>query len=176
MYVDGNHKRRVASVGNNIICSHVVVTWRRSTSVVRSLKFLALPHPSSLSQSTSSYQLAKTGWLRFWPIWIGIPGDSNTYLSPLYNLLLEVLIKIISLINSSSTVLVFVDKDSLIKKHNIIIKRLLVLKPLCLTNRLLSSFITHYFTVKMIIGHYIEFILFYITKLLLLILVILKMP
>ena len=64
----------------------------------------------------------------------------------------------------------------LIKKYNTIIKRLLVLKPLYLINGLPFSFITHYFIVKMIIGHYIEFILFYIIKLLLLILVILKMP
>ena len=70
----------------------------------------------------------------------------------------------------------FIDKDSLIKKYNIIIKRLLVLKPLRLTNGLLSSFITYYFIAKMIIGHYIEFMLFYITKLLPLIPVILKMP
>ena len=77
--------------------------------------------------------------------------------------------------NSGSTVLVFADKDSLIKKYNIIIKRLLVLKLLYLTNRLLFSFITHYFIVKMTISHYIEFILFYVTKLLPLILIILKM-
>ena len=70
----------------------------------------------------------------------------------------------------------FTDKDLLIKKYNIIIKRLLVLKPLYFTNKFLFSFITHYFTAKMIIGHYTEFILFYITKLLLLILVILKIP
>ena len=69
------------------------------------------------------------------------------------------------IVNSGSTVLVFVDEDSLIKKYNIIIKRLLVPKLLCLTNGLLSSFITHYFIVKMIIGHYTESILFYITKL-----------
>jgi hypothetical protein len=70
---------------------------------------------------------------------------------------------------------VFINKDLLIKKYNIIIKRLLVLKPLHLINRLLFSFITHYFTVKMTISYYIEFILFYIIKLLPLILVILKM-
>jgi hypothetical protein len=71
---------------------------------------------------------------------------------------------------------VFIDKDLLIKKYNIIIKRLLVLKPLRLINRLLFSFITHYFIVKMIISYYTEFMLFYIIKLLLLILVILRMP
>ena len=70
----------------------------------------------------------------------------------------------------------FIDKDSLIKKYNIIIKRLLVLKPLRFADGLPSSFITHYFTVKMTIGHYIKFILFYIIKLLPLTLVILKMP
>jgi hypothetical protein len=98
------------------------------------------------------------------------------YLSLLYNLLLKVFIKILSLINSGNITLVFINKDLLIKKHNIIIKRLLVLKLLCFTNRLLFSFITHYFIIKMTISHYIEFIPFYIIKLLLLILVILKMP
>ena len=100
----------------------------------------------------------------------------QTYLSLPRNLLLKVFIKTISLINSSSIVLVFIDKDSLIKKYNIIIKRLLVLKLLRLTNRLLFSFITYYFIVKIIIRYYIESILFYIIKLLPLILVILRIP
>jgi hypothetical protein len=64
----------------------------------------------------------------------------------------------------------------LIKKYNIIIKRLLVLKPLYLANRLLSNFITHYFTVKITISHYTEFILFYVIKLLPLTLIIFRMP
>jgi hypothetical protein len=64
----------------------------------------------------------------------------------------------------------------LIKKYNIIIKRLLVLKLLYFINRLPFSFITHYFTVKLIIGYYTEFMLFYVIKLSLLILVILGMP
>ena len=55
----------------------------------------------------------------------------------------------------------FTDKNLLIKKYNIIIKKLLVLKPLYFADRFLFSFITHYFTVKMTIGHYTEFILFY---------------
>jgi hypothetical protein len=71
---------------------------------------------------------------------------------------------------------VFIDKDSLIKKYNIIIKRLLVLKLLYFINRLPSSFITYYFIVKLIISHYTESILFYIIKLLPLTLVILGMP
>ena len=70
----------------------------------------------------------------------------------------------------------FVDEDLFIKKYNIIIKRLLVLKLLYFANRLLSSFIIHYFTVKIIISYCTESILFYIIKLLPLILVILKMP
>ena len=70
----------------------------------------------------------------------------------------------------------FIDKDLLIKKHNIIIKRLLVLKLFYFTNRLLSSFITYYFTAKITIGHYIEFILFYVIKLSPLILIIFEMP
>jgi hypothetical protein len=69
---------------------------------------------------------------------------------------------------------VFINKYLLIKKHNIIIKRLLVLELLYFANRLPSSFITYYFTAKMTIGHYIEFMLFYIIKLLFLTLVILK--
>jgi hypothetical protein len=70
----------------------------------------------------------------------------------------------------------FINKDLLIKKHNIIIKRLLVLKLLYFINGLLSNFITYYFTAKMTNSHYIEFILFYIIKLLPLTLIILKMP
>ena len=70
----------------------------------------------------------------------------------------------------------FINEDSLIKKHNIIIKRLLVLKPLRLTNGLPSSFIIYYFTAKTIISHYIKFMLFYVIKLLPLILVIFRMP
>ena len=70
----------------------------------------------------------------------------------------------------------FADKDLFIKKYNVIIKRLLVLKLLYFINRLPFSFITHYFIAKMIIGYYTEFMLFYIIKLLFLILVILRMP
>ena len=70
----------------------------------------------------------------------------------------------------------FADEDSLIKKYNIIIKRLLVLKPLYFADGLLSSFITHYFTAKMIIGHHTESMFFYIMKLSPLILVIFRMP
>ena len=80
----------------------------------------------------------------------------------------------ISLINIGNITPVFIDEDLLIKKHNIIIKRFLVLKPLRLTNRLLSGFITYYFIIIIIIGYYIESMLFYVTKLLPFILVILR--
>ena len=100
----------------------------------------------------------------------------QTYFSLLHNLLLKVFIKIVSLINSGSTVLVFIDKNLLIKSYNIIIKRLLVLKPFHFTNRLPSSFITHYFTAKITIGYYIKSILFYVIKLSPLTLVIFKIP
>ena len=63
----------------------------------------------------------------------------------------------------------FADEDLLI------IKRILVLKLLYFADGLPSSFITYYFIVKMTISHYIEFILFYIIKLLPLTLVILRM-
>ena len=53
----------------------------------------------------------------------------------------------------------------LVKKHNIIIKRFLVPKPLHFANRLLSSFITHYFIAIITIGHYIESMLFYVMTL-----------
>ena len=49
-------------------------------------------------------------------------------------------------------------------------------KLLRFTNRLLFRFITHYFIAIIIIGHYIEFILFYVIKLLPSILVILRIP
>jgi hypothetical protein len=81
-----------------------------------------------------------------------------------------------TLINTNSIILVFINKDLFIKKYNIIIKRLLALKPLYLTNGLLFRFITYYFIIIITIGYYIEFILFYIIKLSLFILVIFKIP
>jgi hypothetical protein len=40
----------------------------------------------------------------------------------------------------------FTDKESIIRKYNIIIKKLLVLWPLYLINSILTSLITDYFT------------------------------
>ena len=99
----------------------------------------------------------------------------QTYLFLLYNQLLKVFIKIVNLINNGNIILIIINENLFIKKHNIIIKRLLILKPLRLTNGFLFNFITYYFIVKIIINHYIEFILFYITKPLLLILIIFGM-
>ena len=96
------------------------------------------------------------------------------YFFLLYNLLLKTFIKIISFINSSNIILIFINKNSLIKKHNIIIKRFLILKLFYFTNGLLFSFITYYFIIKIIISHHIKFILFYVIKLLPLILIIFK--
>ena len=61
------------------------------------------------------------------------------------------------------------------KKYNVIIKRLLVLKPLYFANGLLSSFITHYFSKNDNRPLY-RIYAFYIIKLLPLILVIFGMP
>ena len=89
----------------------------------------------------------------------------QTYLSSLRNPLPEVFIETLSLVDSGSTAPAFADEDSLIKKHNVTTKRLLVPKPLRLADGLPSSFITHYFTAKMTIGHHTESMLFYVTKL-----------
>ena len=54
LYLDNNHKRRVASVGNNIIYSYMVIIWHRGISVVRSLKLLALPYPFQKKQEINT--------------------------------------------------------------------------------------------------------------------------
>ena len=60
LYIDGNYKRRVASVRNNITCGYIV-TCCRGTSVARSLKLLALPYTLLKNQSNiqhhTSYKL-----------------------------------------------------------------------------------------------------------------------
>jgi hypothetical protein len=42
---------------DNIACGHVVVTYRRGTSVARSLKLLALPYSKEYIQQQLSYYL-----------------------------------------------------------------------------------------------------------------------
>src|SRR5438045_9222854 len=84
----------------------------------------------------------------------------QTYLSSLRNPLSPV-----SLVDTGSTAPAFVDEDSLMKKYNITTKKLLTPKPLCLADGLPSGLITQYFTVLMTIGHHMESMLFYVTKL-----------
>ena len=45
-----------------------------------------------------------------------------------------------------NTAIVFTNKESIIKKYNIIIKKLLVPKLLCLIDSILTLLITNYFT------------------------------
>jgi hypothetical protein len=79
-------------------------------------------------------------------------------------------------VDSSNITIAFTNKESIIRKYNIIIKKLLVFKPLCFTDSILTLFITDYFTAQMLIGPYIKAILFFITKLSPATLIILGMP
>ena len=76
----------------------------------------------------------------------------------------------------SNTAIAFTNKESIIKKYNIITKKLLILKPLYLVDSILILFITNYFTAQMLIGPYTKAILFFITKLLFATLIILGIP
>ena len=76
----------------------------------------------------------------------------------------------------SSIVMAFTDKEFIIRKYNIIIKKLLVFKPLHFVNSILILFVTDYFTTQMLIGLYTEAILFFITKFLSITPIILGMP
>ena len=70
----------------------------------------------------------------------------------------------------------FANEEFIIKKYNVIIKKLLVPKPLRLINSIPTLLITNYFTARILIGPYTKAILFLITKLLLITLIILGMP
>jgi hypothetical protein len=70
----------------------------------------------------------------------------------------------------------FTNKESIIRKYNIIIKKLLVLKPLRLINSILTSLIIDYFTTQISINPYTKAILFFIIKLLPTTLIILNIP
>ena len=76
----------------------------------------------------------------------------------------------------SNIAMTFTNKESIIRKYNIIIKKLLAPRPLYLINSIPTLFIINYFTAQMLIGLYIEAILFFITKLLPITLIILGMP
>ena len=100
----------------------------------------------------------------------------QTYLSSLRNPLSPVFIETVSLVDTGSTAPAFADEDSLVKKYNITMKKLLAPKPLHLADGLPSGLITQYFTALMTIGHHTESMLFYVTKLSPSTPVILRMP
>jgi hypothetical protein len=79
-------------------------------------------------------------------------------------------------VDSSSTIIAFINAESIIKKYNIITKKLLASRPLRLVDSILTSFITDYFTTRILIGLYTKAMLFFITKLLPTTLIILGMP
>jgi hypothetical protein len=79
-------------------------------------------------------------------------------------------------VDFSNTAMAFANKESIIRKYNIIIKKLLVLRPLRLADSIPTLFITDYFTAWISIGPYTEAILFLITKLSPTTLIILGMP
>ena len=70
----------------------------------------------------------------------------------------------------------FINAESIIRKYNIITKKLLAPRPLRLADSILTSLIINYFTTQILIGLYTKAILFLITKLLPTTLIILGMP
>jgi hypothetical protein len=79
-------------------------------------------------------------------------------------------------VDFSSTAIAFINKESIIRKYNIITKKLLAPRPLRLIDSIPTLLITDYFTARMLIGLYTKAILFLITKLLPTTLIILGMP
>jgi len=79
-------------------------------------------------------------------------------------------------VDSGSTIMAFADTESIIRKYNVITKKLLAPRPLRLIDSILTSLIIDYFTAQMIIGLYTKAILFFVTKLLPTTLIILGMP
>ena len=90
--------------------------------------------------------------------------------------LIRITDNIISLVDSSSIVIVFTNKESIIRKYNIITKKLLAPRLLYLADGIPTSLITDYFTAQISIGLYTKAILFLITKLLPTTLIILGIP
>jgi len=79
-------------------------------------------------------------------------------------------------VDSGSTVIAFTNTESIIRKYNVITKKLLVPRPLRLADSILTSLITDYFTARMSIGLYTKAMLFLVTKLLPATLIILGIP
>ena len=69
----------------------------------------------------------------------------------------------------------FTDAKSIIRKYNVITKKLLVPRPLRLINGIPTSLVIDYFTTQISISLYTKAMLFLITKLLPIILIILGM-
>jgi uncharacterized Fe-S cluster-containing MiaB family protein len=49
-------------------------------------------------------------------------------------------------VDSGSTIMAFIDAESIIRKYNVITKKLLVFRPLHLVDSILTLFIMDYFT------------------------------
>jgi len=79
-------------------------------------------------------------------------------------------------VDSGSTVMAFTNAKSIIRKYNVITKKLLAPRLLRLIDSILTSLITDYFTARMLIGLYTKAMLFLITKLSPATLIILGMP
>jgi len=78
--------------------------------------------------------------------------------------------------DSGSTVMVFTNIESIIRKYNVITKKLLVPRLLRLIDGILTLLITDYFTTRILIGLYTKAMLFFVTKLLPTTPIILGMP
>jgi len=72
--------------------------------------------------------------------------------------------------------MVFANAESIIRKYNVITKKLLAPRLLRLADSILTSLIMDYFTAQILIGLYTKVMLFFITKLLPTTPIILGMP
>jgi len=79
-------------------------------------------------------------------------------------------------VDSGSTVMAFTNVESIIRKYNIITKKLLAPRLLYLVDSILTLLVTDYFTARILIGLYTKAMLFLVTKLLPITLIILGMP
>jgi len=68
-------------------------------------------------------------------------------------------------VDSGSTIMAFTNIESIIRKYNVIIKKLLVPRLLRLIDGILTPLITDYFTAQILIGLHTKAMLFFITKL-----------
>ena len=78
--------------------------------------------------------------------------------------------------DSGSTAMAFTNTESIIRKYNVITKKLLAPRPLRLIDSILTSLVIDYFTTQISISLYTKAMLFFITKLSPATLIILSMP